>query len=293
MELEDQSSLIKPDEDILTPQEKTDAVMHAINSAKKHLAWKMEQIHCNENEIQAKIKSIDWDSEINKEEVLHRANSNKHAAIWEKEQREKEKNDNSEKMRSVTEKCDANYFYRLMAGTSKNKFGKELIFDEQTKTLITTVCFFMGNDPRFETELKFSKTKGLLIRGVSGLGKSHVMKCIAQNELTPVSIVSMLNIASQIKSEGVFNLNVPDVNRIYIDDVGTEECEINHYGTKINWFKEFIELYHFRFPLGFNRLIISTNNSFDQLEQKYGFRVRSRMKEMFNTIDVKGIDLRK
>ena len=44
--------------------------------------------------------------------------------------------------------------------------------------------------------------------------------------------------------------------------------------------------------LPFNKLIISTNNSFDELESKYGFRVRSRLKDMFNIIDVDGKDLR-
>lgn len=291
--LEEILSSIKPDEYILTETEEQEAISHAIISARMHLAWRMEQINCNENEILAKIKSTDWDLEINKDEVLKQANSNKHASIWEKQQREKEKSEHAEKIKWIIEKCDAKYFYRLMAGTSKNKYGKDLIFDEQTKSLITAVCFFMGNDKRFESELGYDKTKGLLLRGVSGLGKSHVIKCIANNELTPVTIVSMLDIAVQIKTDGVFNLNTPDGNRIYIDDVGTEEAEVNHYGTKTNWFKEFIEMYHFKYPLGFNRLIISTNNSFEQLEQKYGFRVRSRIREMFNVIDVKGIDLRK
>ena len=42
----------------------------------------------------------------------------------------------------------------------------------------------------------------------------------------------------------------------------------------------------------FNKLIISTNNNFDEIESKYGFRVRSRIKDMFNIIDVRGKDMR-
>jgi len=78
---------------------------------------------------------------------------------------------------------------------------------------------------------------------------------------------------------------------LYLDDVGTEEPIVNHYGTKINWFKNFIEMYYLK-NKPFNKLIISTNNSFDEIESKYGFRVRSRIKDMFNIIDVQGKDMR-
>ena len=79
---------------------------------------------------------------------------------------------------------------------------------------------------------------------------------------------------------------------ICIDDVGTEEPIVNHYGTKINWFKNFIEGYYAQFNT-YESIIITTNCSFQEIEQKYGGRVRSRMAQMFNVINVEGDDFRK
>ncbi len=74
--------------------------------------------------------------------------------------------------------------------------------------------------------------------------------------------------------------------------MGTEEPRIVHYGTTVTWFKNFIEQYYLVQRKNFSGLIISTNNDFDELEDKYGFRVRSRLREMFNIVDVEGNDMR-
>jgi len=76
-----------------------------------------------------------------------------------------------------------------------------------------------------------------------------------------------------------------------LDDVGTEEHTVNHYGTKISFFKNFIEKYYLQNKT-YEKLVVSTNNSFNEMEEKYGFRVRSRIKDMFNIIDVTGKDMR-
>ena len=179
-----------------------------------------------------------------------------------------------------------------MAHSSQQVFGKTLIVNESNKALITAICFFLSNDARFETELGLSFKKGLLIRGISGLGKTFLITCVKDNLLNPVAIFSMLDIAEKIKDEGSFNIRFKKDRIIYLDDVGTEESTINHFGTKINFFKNFLETFYMHHPQDFNRLIISTNSNFNEIEEKYGFRVRSRVKDMFNIIDIKGEDLR-
>jgi len=202
-------------------------------------------------------------------------------------------NENQEEVTKSVElqtRCNAKYFYNLMAWTSENVYRKKLILHDDNKPLIRAICFFFSRDERFETELKLDLNKGLLIRGVSGLGKTFLFRCIENNYVRPISIVSMIDISEEVKEEGYYNLIRN--HTIYLDDVGTEEPTVNHYGTKINWFKNFIEMYYLKNQL-FNRLVISTNNNFDEIEAKYGFRVRSRMSEMFNIIDVTGKDMRK
>lgn len=274
---------------ILTKDDEDYAISHAIIQLRKHKCWKMEQAGMNEQSILAKISSIDWEAEINKDEILQTANSNKLYDIWQKEQREKELADNENKLKLLKQRCDAIYFYRLMFWSSVNVYEREFIKHDDNTPLIKIICFFLSRDIRFETELNYSLKKGLLIRGVSGLGKTFLIKCVKDNELNPIDIFSTIDIAETVKEEGNFTIQTNKL--IYLDDVGTEEHIVNHYGTKINWVKNFIELYYTRnFP--FNKLIVSTNNSFQEIEEKYGFRVRSRIKEMFNVINVSGKDMR-
>jgi len=260
---------------------------------KQHMAWKMKGLAFSDIQIEMRIKEIDWLSQIDQEAILKRANSNKNYELWQSQQREKEKQDEIKKSKELKDLWDAKNVYRLMKWTSEKVYGKPLILNEHNKTLISAICFFISGDQRFETELKLDRRKGLLIRGISGLGKTHLLKCVAENDLNPIKIISMIEVADEIKQEGEYQINMGRNKIIYLDDVGTEEATVNHYGTKINFFKNFIETVYLRnIENGFGKLIISTNNSYSDIEEKYGFRVRSRMRDMFNVIEVKGEDMR-
>lgn len=274
---------------ILTPDEENKVFNNAVEQLKNHKAWKFAQMGASEEQILASLSSLNFEEELDKQELLDRANSAKHYSIWQQDQRKKERQQETDKYLELQQRCNAKYFYNLMAWTSENEYGKKLILHEDNTPLIRAICFFFSKDERFETELKLDLNKGLLIRGISGLGKTFLFKCVEKNEIRPIDIVSMIDISEQVKEEGSYELF--SQNTIYLDDVGTEEATVNHYGTKINWFKNFIEMYYLK-NKPFNRLVISTNNSFDEIEQKYGFRVRSRVKDMFNIIDVQGKDMR-
>lgn len=293
VEKEGLSNLTKPDEAepyILTPSDEEIVVQHEIRRAQEHFAWRLkDKLGLKDYDIVSRISQINWDERIDRDRVLKIANSNKIQDLWHKEQRENEKKAKIEGAKKLAEECDAKYFFKLMSYNSRNTYETQLIVNDDTKKLITVICFFFGNDPRFETELGFDFKKGLLLRGISGLGKTYLIKCISDNKVKPVSLYSTININEEISANGYFELNPSSV--CYLDDVGTEEPVVNYFGTKISFVKNFIELYYTN-NKPFNRLIISTNDSFDKLEGKYGFRVRSRIKDMFNIIDVTGVDLR-
>jgi hypothetical protein len=293
-------NLIDPDHEyleeyILTPAEEEKVLSHEIQLAKDHYAWKLEGIATKE-QIDFKISQINWNERIDREAILQRTNSIKHYDRWIIEQRIKEALNEENKLKELRETWTATNIYKLMAWTSQNEFDKKLIVKDQktgndfTK-LITALCFFVARDVRFETELNYSLKKGLLIRGVSGLGKTHLVKCIQKNGLNPILILSMLDISEAIRMYGEFTANMEGYGIVYLDDVGTEEPNAKHYGNVINFFKNFIEGTYLR-KKSFDHIMMSTNNSFAQLEQMYGFRVRSRIKDMFNVIDVSGKDMR-
>lgn len=282
----------EPEEDILTPEEKKSILEHEIESFKKHKIWKMRDKGLPEETISLKISEINWLLEIDEVEIIKRANSSKHYSIWQKEQRKKEIEQAAQKKIELQQRCTAKYMYNLLVYTSKNTYGKDLIVNGNTIPLIKSFCLFLSRDKRFIETPTFSFNKGLFVRGISGLGKTYMAECLRGNELNPILIYSMIEIAEIIKTEGEFQLPVDSDKTIYLDDVGTEPEIVNHYGTKINFFKNFIETYYLN-KKTFNKLIISTNSSFKEIEDKYGFRVRSRLRgDMMNVIDVTGEDLR-
>lgn len=290
-------NLIKPDEEqeeyILTPDEEQEIISTAINNAKKHFFHTHSNYGESKLSIEKKISEIDWEGQIDKQNLFTVCNSNKQQILWHKSQRDKEEKEKKDRLINLEKSHSARFIFNLMAWTSENVFRKKLIVNDDTKKLITAICFFISKDERFEKELGYSFKKGLFIRGVSGLGKTYLFECIKNNEFTPVSICSMLEITERIQKEGSFDFPLMQNERscLYLDDVGTEEPVVNYYGTKIHFFKNFIENYYLKNKV-YDKLIISTNIDFDTVEKNYGFRVRSRVKDMFNIIDVSGKDLR-
>lgn len=280
-----------PEEYILTKEEEEEVVRNAIDSSKSHKEWKLKQSGFLAGDIVSRMAAIDWDKEIDREDILKRANSSKHYELWQKNQREKEILEEKQKQEELKKEWTAKKVFDLMSWTSEKEYGKKFIVNEFNKKLITAICFFISRNPKFETELGYSHSKGLLIRGISGLGKTFVVKCASNNPVNPIHVESMITISKIIKEDGEYKITKQGKKILYLDDVGTEESTVNHYGTKISFFKDFIEMYYLQ-NRPFCDLIISTNNSFSEMEEKYGFRVRSRIKDMFNIIDVAGEDMR-
>lgn len=275
---------------LLTKEDEEKIIESEIKSLKDRYVKKMLLLAINNDEIIKKVSEIDWESKLDKKNILEYANKCYNHSIWEKKQRENEKIENENNKQKLLEKCNARYMYSLMKWTSKNDFGKDLILNQYNKNFITTICYFLSKDNRFETELGHSFNKGLLIRGICGIGKTYLLKCVSDNELNPIDIFSMIHITDEIRKNGAFKINARKI--IYLDDVGAEEPTVTHYGSKISFFEDFILRYYVH-NKSFYNLIVSTNNNPNELEAKYGFRVRSRMREMFNVIDVKGEDMRK
>jgi len=287
------SSDESPDEYILTELEEQEAIGHAIKMAKNRYLDKHLELGDRLTEVEFKMSEIDWNLEIDKDAILKTSNANKNYEVWLKIKKAEEKEAEFKKRQELELKHTAKFFYNIMAWTSENVYRKTLVVNETNKHLITAICFFLSKDERFEKELGYSFNKGLLIRGVSGLGKTFLFQCVKDNQLNPIKIYSMIEIAEKVQEAGYMELPITS-GITYLDDVGTEQPTVKHYGTEINFFKDFIEKYYLHNLQSntFNRLIVSTNNNAAELQEKYGFRVRSRMKDMFNFIDIKGSDMR-
>jgi DNA replication protein DnaC len=203
---------------------------------------------------------------------------------------ETEKQLNAMQNHNLINEWDARKFYQTIKSHFITRFGlfKGHIWQ---KDYIRAICLLLSHDARFQAEMNLNFEKGILVKGKSGLGKTEIIRAISANPIRPIKIISILDICDEVKENGFCELNTKE--RILIDDVGTEPEVINHYGTRINWFKDFIEKYYLHANGNFSKLLITTNLTGDDFEARYGLRVRSRMREMFNVINLAGNDLRK
>lgn len=151
-------------------------------------------------------------------------------------------------------------------------------------------CYFT-EDARFEDLSDgYSLGKGLLLMGDIGQGKTTLMQLFRDNPRCKYRLVSCRDVA------GAFSAGGPDGLMPYygqsqggtcFDDLGTEPPESQHFGNKTNALADVLlgryDSYQ-RANLRGWQTHLTTNLSADDLGARYGNRVRSRMRELFNVL---------
>lgn len=278
--------LLRTDEPyILSPDEEAAAIQREIVRLKYDKIKSF--VKRRYGNIQERIEKINFEELIDRPEVLRKANLGKQRQLWQAECEQRWADERKQRIldyQKLMEKCNAEYFLELLKKTSKDKFGKDFVMNEKNGHFVSAVIYFVCRDPRFETELNYDFAKGLLLRGKSGIGKTFIIKCIQENERIPIHINSLITITKILKAKGEFEISKGVLN--LLDDVGTEVKKVNHFGTEIFWFKNFIEERYLEVK-DYSDLIISSNNNFAEMEEMYGYRARRRIEDdMFNVVNV-------
>lgn len=175
---------IKDEPYILTKEEEERLLSNAIKRAREHKEWKMRQILKTAEEVDLKLSQIVWEHEIDREAILKLGNSVKHHELWQQEQRKKEKEKEERERRELQEIWTTKKVFSLMKWSSVNTYDKTLVVNDHNKKLISALCFLVSNDARYENEYRYSFNKGLLIRGASGLGKTHLADVCGREAVT-------------------------------------------------------------------------------------------------------------
>ena len=135
------------------------------------------------------------------------------------------------------------------------------------------------------------KTKGLLLFGPNGTGKTTAMRPYATNKMWNASAIEYAN---KIAESGPAYIQRWNMHDMYIDDLGRERDNVSHYGDRN--ITPLHDLLHFRYEIfktqGY-RTHISTNLTMKEIEAKYGLQIADRIKEMCEVIHFKGDSLRK
>lgn len=184
--------------------------------------------------------------------------------------------------------------------------NQKFVVDSRNAELFELMCLYFSNDKRFETVHGYSLSKGLLLTGKVGVGKTELLRIFQKNKKRCYHLTSVYEIENYCQEHGVENYTmysgfVPGWGgeRFFYqsqigwawDDVGRESVVFD-FGNKLDVFSKLIQV-RYSNNVDFTSLHLTTNLSPDEIEAKYSSAVRSRLREMFNYIVVKGEDRRK
>ena len=225
----------------------------------------------------------------------------------------KEKEEANRKL--ANSKMNFDIIRTFMFNRAKDIFKYEFILDEENEKIFDLLCYYFSNDEdgflKQNNLLKIpvknaSITKGILLVGNVGTGKTDLMKLFAKNTRQVYYMRDAKKISNEylsikaVPEEYIepFKLMINDPGTFYqplaglcIDDIGKEETK-NSFGNKANVIGDLIELrYDNRYTGPF--LHGTSNLTADEIKDFYGERVASRMKQIFNFVKMPGGDRRK
>ena len=170
---------------------------------------------------------------------------------------------------------------------------RPFILDDNNTAIIHKLCHYFSASPK-AADLGLSLSKGILLAGGVGTGKTTIMKAFRDNPLQSFTLISSRQISFDFATRGfpLFShhsqpISIP-TNQFghsrlgtCFDDLGTDD-ERKHYGEKLNALSEILTSRYENLP--FNQTHLTTNLNAAMIETIYGTRLRSRMREMFNLI---------
>jgi len=152
---------------------------------------------------------------------------------------------------------------------------------EVTKSVIR---YFLG------LECGLDLDKGLLIQGPVGCGKTSLLRAIQHTRIRPFGYVKCKQLEAEYDTNGFGSIerfcevkldNLKRDSGWMYDDLGWEDRG-KHYGKDVNVMEEVLS--RVEDTRKYNCFYITTNLSIEKLKDKYGDRIMSRMRMMFNQV---------
>ena len=165
-------------------------------------------------------------------------------------------------------------------------FGKNFKIYKEDEAILYKLCIYFIHD--FENCKKFGidPNKGILLSGPVGCGKTSLMQLLPhivphQNKHM---VVPARNITFSFNKNGFSVIEEYGNNGFFcFDDLGVETTG-RHFGKDCNVMGEILLSRYDLFLKNKTRTHATTNLNAQELENRYGNRVRSRMREFFNLI---------
>ena len=171
----------------------------------------------------------------------------------------------------------------------KQLFGDKFKIHKEDREILFKLCNYQIRDYQACKKLNIDLRKGILLSGPVGCGKTSLMKLIRY--ITPhyqsYEVIPTRNIIFTFNHIGYSIIEQYGDNRFYcFDDLGIEPTG-RYFGKNCNVMGEILLSRHDLFLKYKFKTHGTTNLNALELEDHYGNRVRSRMREFFNLIGFK------
>ncbi|MEP5341056.1 MAG: ATPase [Algibacter sp.] len=181
---------------------------------------------------------------------------------------------------------DFNKILIYLNAKGKLLFGKKFKIYEEDEVILYKLCIYFIRDFEACKKLEIDPNKGILLSGPVGCGKTSLMKLLRHivPHIKPYEVIPARNITFTFNNIGYKTIEEYGNSSFYcFDDLGVETTG-RHFGKDCNVMGEILLS---RYDLFLKRNIkthATTNLNAQELEDRYGNRVRSRMRQLFNLI---------
>jgi DNA replication protein DnaC len=192
-----------------------------------------------------------------------------------------------------TNQLDINKYFIIIESTGQKLYSKNFHLYDDDHEIITKLLSYFLNDEELSKKYNISLNKGIMLIGPVGCGKTSLMSIfrLLNDPEERFILKSCRDVTFEFIKDGyetIFKYSKQsfkyDNPKTYcFDDLGTENS-LKYYGNECNVMAEILLS---RYDLFINRQMkthLTTNLNSEEIEEIYGVRVRSRLREQFNLI---------
>ena len=182
---------------------------------------------------------------------------------------------------------DLNKSMHYLEKMGKHHFGKHFRIYPEDKDVIHKLLIYAIQDEESCQKHNIDLTKGILLTGPIGCGKTSLMFLlryfIPPNPGHVMKAARDVTFEYKTRGHEIILRHAQGTAVFCFDDLGTEQ-PVKHYGNTCNVMAEILLSRYDLYTINKIKTHATTNLNASELEAFYGNRVRSRMREMFNLI---------
>lgn len=195
----------------------------------------------------------------------------------------------------IQTRYDYDAILSLVTDKGKTMFGQQYSITSVDQPVITNLVTWFLRDKPAAVAAGIHLNKGLLLTGPIGCGKTAILRILTTlcKHKYSFPVKSCKEVAIAYTQEGYAGLekytgsssrlHPPVLSTICFDDLGVEN-NVSWWGNECNVMAEVLLLRYEKYMSDGLLTHVTTNLNTQKLEERYGDRIRSRMRQMFNLV---------